>query len=482
MKIKYKITIGILSILIILGIVMNFSIASILKRDMESNVMNSLEEIMKSTRESIKYRLTIDTEIDKKKLLLQEAEYLSNYIVLNYESNIEIIGLNGEVYVSNIESKVDNIENIYLRAVDGEVVVNLKYTDDGLKGFITYLIFINRESLGVLHLEKSFDDIYKQYSSTITFIGLIVIIVFLFILTLSYLVASKITYPISLLINGIKEVGRGNYNTVISYSGNDEMSIVAREFNNMNNKIQLQIDTIKSEKEKVETLEKSRKQFFDNVTHEIKTPLTAIMGYAEIIKDNIISDEEFKKKSIERIYEESERLNLLVLDLIKISKGISTVDENKVEIAIDEVINQICDDMQIKASKYGIKIKRDITQGKIYGRINKIRELFINIVDNAIKHSSSSNIIYINTKLEESYYCIDIINYGEKIPDNIYNSIFEPFVKDNIYKDDESRGLGLYLCSEIIKDHNGKITISNGKEIIVNIKIPCLRNNLETIV
>ena len=66
MKIKYKITIGILSILIILGIVMNFSIASILKRDMESNVMNSLEEIMKSTRESIKYRLTIDTEIDKK--------------------------------------------------------------------------------------------------------------------------------------------------------------------------------------------------------------------------------------------------------------------------------------------------------------------------------------------------------------------------------------------------------------------------------
>ena len=220
---------------------------------------------------------------------------------------------------------------------------------------------------------------------------------FLFILTLSYLVASKVTYPISLLINGIKEVGKGNYNTVISYSGNDEMSIVSKEFNNMNNKIQIQIDTIKNEKEKVETLEKSRKQFFDNVTHEIKTPLTAIMGYAEIIKDNIVNDEEFKKKSIERIYEESERLNLLVLDLIKISKGISTVDENKIEIALDEVINQICDDMQIKASKYGIKINRNITPGKIYGRINKIRELFINIADNAIKYSSSSNIIYINT-------------------------------------------------------------------------------------
>lgn len=76
MKIKYKITVGILSILIVLGIVMNLSIASILKRDMESNIMNSLEEIMKSTRESIKYRLTIDTEIDKKKIIVTRIRIL----------------------------------------------------------------------------------------------------------------------------------------------------------------------------------------------------------------------------------------------------------------------------------------------------------------------------------------------------------------------------------------------------------------------
>ena len=94
----------------------------------------------------------------------------------------------------------------------------------------------------------------------------------------------------------------------------------------MNSKIQQQITTIKSEKEKVETLENSRKQFFDNVTHEIKTPLTAIIGYAEMIKDNIVDSEEFKQKSIERIYSESRRLNLLVLDLINISKGLSAVN------------------------------------------------------------------------------------------------------------------------------------------------------------
>lgn len=480
MKIKYKLTIGILTILIILGVIMNFSISAILKKDMEDNIVKSMEEIMKSTREAIKYRLTIDPSVDKKKLLLQEAEYLNNYIFLNYESNSKIIGLDNEVYVSNIKNNIDTIDTLFLKALDGEVVVNLNYTDTGINAYLTYLIFINRESLGVLHLEKNFDDTYMQYNKTIIFIRLIVIIIFLFILLLSYLMASRVTYPITLLTKGIKEVGDGNYSVSISYKGNDEISIVSKEFNNMNIKIQQQIDTIKKEKEKVEKLEKSRKQFFDNVTHEIKTPLTAIIGYAEMIKDNIVDNEEFKKKSIERIYSESERLNLLVLDLINISKGVSTVDENKVNINMHEVINQICDDMQIKANKYRISINRNIDEGIIYGRINKIRELIINIIDNAVKYSRNADYIYVNGKLNEGYYNIEVINSGEIIPDEIYNSIFDPFIRSKNCEEESSRGLGLYLCSEIVKEHDGEISIINGEKIVVNIKLPCFRNNLET--
>lgn len=480
MKIKYKITVGILVILIILGMIMNFSISSILKRDMECNITNSLEEIMKSTREAIKYRLTIDPSVNKKKLLLQEAEYLNNYISLNYESNSKIIGLDNQVYISNINNDINNVENLFLRAVEGEVVVNLNYTDKGLDGYLTYLIFINRESLGVLHLEKNFDDIYIQYQKTLTFMRIIVIVIFLFILILSYLIASKVTYPITLLIKGIKDVGDGNYGDPILYKGNDEIAIVTKEFNNMNSKIQQQITTIKSEKEKVETLENSRKQFFDNVTHEIKTPLTAIIGYAEMIKDNIVDSEEFKQKSIERIYSESRRLNLLVLDLINISKGLSAVNENKVNIDVSNVLNQICDDMQIKANKYGININRNINDGFIYGRVNKIRELIINILDNAIKYLRNSNEIYIKSEVKENYYNIQVINSAEIIPEEVYKSIFEPFIRNNNYKDEDSRGLGLYLCSEIVKDHDGEISIDNGEQIIVNIKLPCFRNKLET--
>ena len=159
-------------------------------------------------------------------------------------------------------------------------------------------------------------------------------------------------------------------------------------------------------------------------------------------------------------------MNLLVLDLINISKGISTIDENKMDINLGDLLNQICDDMQIKANKYRININRDIYEGFIYGRINKIRELIINIIDNAIKYSRN--------------YIIEVINSGQIIPEEVYNSIFDPFIRNNNYEDEDSRGLGLYLCSEIVKDHDGEITITNGERIIVNIKLPCFRNNLET--
>ena len=143
MKIKYKIIVGILTILIVLGVVMNFSISTILKKDMESNIINSLEEIMKSTREAIKYRLTIDPSLDKKMLLLQESEYLNNYISLNYESNSKIIGLDNNVYISNIKKDIDSMDTLYLKALEGEVIANLKYTNKGIDGYLTYLIFIN---------------------------------------------------------------------------------------------------------------------------------------------------------------------------------------------------------------------------------------------------------------------------------------------------------------------------------------------------
>lgn len=473
MKIKFKITLGISSILIILGIVLNISIRNVLLSNLEKSVNSSLSELMNSTRETIKYRLTIDDSLLKEDLLRRESEYLIKYISLNYECRVEIQDMTGNTYSSNINDIYEEIENGMSIARTGQAIINLKYTSYGMLGILSYPIYINNRYLGILTLAKNYDSSYFEYIHTANFLTLIEIIIFIIIFLLCYFITNRTTRPISSLTSAVKEIGNGNYDISISTKGTDEVAILSQEFINMKDKIQEQITTINAEKDKVFTLEKSRKQFFDNVTHEIKTPLTSISGYAEMIKDNITDDEEFKKRAIERIYSESERLHLLVLDLIDVSKGISNVQSPPDKIYMYPLIKQICEDMNIKAEKYNLKILYNLEIGSINGHQNKIRELLINILDNAIKHSIGIDDILVNSYIKENYYYIEIINKAVPIPDKIYNSIFDPFVKSPKSKELQSSGLGLYLCNEIIKEHFGEISIQNGETIIVKIKIPC---------
>ena len=294
---------------------------------------------------------------------------------------------------------------------------------------------------------------------------------FLSIFLIAYFIVSKIINPIVLLTKGVKRIENGDYNFHISIKGNDEVSILSKEFIIMKDQIQSQIDTINKEKEKVEILEKHRKEFFDNVTHELKTPLTAITGYAEMLKDNMIEDIAFRDRAIERIYLESQRITGMVLDLINISKGNSHITEAFIICNIKKLISDTTKDMQIKANKYNIKIEADLLDHNLLVQKNRIEQLFINLLDNAIKYSTN-NIIKISSYISDNNYIIEIINYSTPIPQNIYDNIFNPFVKTTTSYDESSSGLGLYISKEIITDHNGTISIINGDIIIVKISLP----------
>jgi len=240
----------------------------------------------------------------------------------------------------------------------------------------------------------------------------------------------------------------------------------------MKEQIKEQIKTIEEEKRKVERLEKSRKDFFDNVTHEMKTPLTAISGYAEMIKDGIATDEEFRKRAIERIYLESERLHGLIIELIEVSKGLSYIREEFKDVNIHKLVEEISEDMSIKAQKYSIKIVDNLENAIISAQSNRIRELIINLIDNGIKYSKPQEVIYIIGKIESNEYVLEVKSMSGVIPKEIYDHIFEPFIKSNKFPESESRGLGLYLCNEIIKDHGGHMEVINDHVVTVKVNIP----------
>ncbi len=349
----------------------------------------------------------------------------------------------------------------------------MKYRKNGVDAILTYPIYIDNEYVGIISIVKNYDSEYRNYKNTINIINITELGTFIAIFIFLFLRTNKITKPITELTDAIKKLGYGDYNISIVEHGNDEVGILAREFINMRDKIKEQIETIESEKNKVYKLEKGRKEFFNSVTHELKTPLTAISGYAELLLTGMVKDKDFDKRAIERIYSESDRFHNLVLDLIEVSKGMSVIKEELNYIDMKDLIIQSCNDMNIKSEKYSLKIIRNISEGTVKVQQDKIRQVLINIIDNAIKYSYGGNEIYVNSYVSDNKYIIEVINNSNPIPDEIFNSIFEPFIKSNNDNNDnkDSRGLGLYLCNEIVKEHDGEITIENGSVVKVRINL-----------
>ena len=471
MKIRYKFITGLIFILIVSMVKMNVAITNVLNSNMENGINNFLKQVMNSTHEYVKYTLVTNSTKDKKEALVEEGNYIIKHISLNYECKCDIRDINYKLIEGNVPEEFRSITKKSKEIVmDGKAVVDLKYKNNGVDAMLTYPIYIDNKYMGIVSIVKNYDTEYRNYKNTINIINIIELGTFIVIFIFLFLRTNKITEPITELTDAIKKLGYGDYDIYIAEHGKDEVAILAREFINMRDKIKEQIETIESEKNKVYKLEKGRKEFFNSVTHELKTPLTAISGYAELLLTGMVQDEEFDKRAIERIYSESDRLHNLVLELIDVSKGMCVIEEELKYIDIKELIIQCCNDMNIKANKYSLKIIQNINEGTVKAQQDKIRQVLINIIDNAIKYSYGGNEIYVNSYILDNKYVIEVINNSNLIPDEIFDNIFEPFIKcDNDNKD--SRGLGLYLCNEIIKEHNGKITIENGSLIKVKITL-----------
>lgn len=179
-----------------------------------------------------------------------------------------------------------------------------------------------------------------------------------------------------------------------------------------------------------------------------------------------------REQLIDNVWEFS--LNTLVLEIIKISKGLSSIKEDYIEFNIKELLEQVISDMSIKAEKYNLNIIYNLEDSILKIKANKIKEVFINLIDNAIKYSinTNDNNIKIRGFIEDNFYKVSIINEANPIPEEIYSHVFEPFIKINSDEDNYSSGLGLYLCNEIIKDHNGNITLSNGNKVEATVSLP----------
>lgn len=226
--------------------------------------------------------------------------------------------------------------------------------------------------------------------------------------------------------------------------------------------------------------EKMRREFTSNVTHELKTPLTSISGFAEMIANGMCQNPDDVKKFGSRIFDESQRMLSLIdtiLHLSKIEETETTISWNV--IAVDSLVRYAVDLMQNQAAKKNIKIEASVEPLYMYGNAALISELVVNLLDNALKYNHDGGLVKVALKKQgDDQMLLTVSDNGIGIPKDKQQRVFERF-----YRVDESRdkktggsGLGLAICKHIVLRHKGRMEIASeeGKGTTVSVFLPRL--------
>ena len=280
----------------------------------------------------------------------------------------------------------------------------------------------------------------------------------------SWFVARWITRPMQNISESARKLATGEF-PAIELEGPLEVQQLAEVINNMDRQVR---DTIQSQKD-----------FVANVSHEFKTPLTSIQGFAQAILDEAVRTKKDTHNAAQVILEETDRLNFLVNDLLTLAKlDAGTVKFDMREIALNPMIKSIVEkfSFQIAAKELDVHIALE-QPNVIIGDGERVIQVFNNLIDNAIKFSPAGGEIRIADQANDRFAVIQVIDHGVGIAQAETEKIFDRF-----YQADKSRGkhathsagLGLSIAYQIIKVHHGEISVQSelGKGSCFMVKLP----------
>lgn len=212
--------------------------------------------------------------------------------------------------------------------------------------------------------------------------------------------------------------------------------------------------------------EKMRREFTANVTHELKTPLTSISGYAEIIASGLVKPDDIPNFA-NKIHKESGRLLSLISDIMELSQlDEKFSDEEFAPVDLAGVAVEVAEDLRSNAEKHGITITVDTKTAVINGNRNQIYELIYNLCDNAIRYNRENGSVKIITGDDNEHPFVKVADTGIGIPEKHHKRVFERF-----YRVDKSRsketggtGLGLAIVKHITERHGGEISLESSEQ------------------
>jgi two-component system OmpR family sensor kinase len=292
-------------------------------------------------------------------------------------------------------------------------------------------------------------------------------------LGLSLLIGQWIANPLKQMAGAARKMENGNYSP-IPLDGPREVQQLGEALNEMAHKVQ--------------TSQQSQREFLANVSHELKTPLTSIQGFSQAILDGAVQTPDALKQAAGVIYQESNRMFRLVVDLLSLARlEAGTADLQRMPLDLAALLRSILEKFSIQAQKAKVNLNVDLAPSLvIIGDGDRLSQVFTNLVDNALKFTPENGQVTVRASQQGDSAIASVIDTGIGIEPQDQTRIFERF-----YQVDKSRkggvgrgvGLGLAIAAQIIAAHGGRIWVNSqpGLGTTFAISIPLSRLDDQTL-
>lgn len=392
---------------------------------------------------------------------IEDAEQLLLQYNFSVKTQVQLIDLKGNVLAETHNSYTKNIGNLedVKKGLNGET----GYLNDRNEGeevlSVSYPLSPSGTTIGVIRFTTSLNQFNKILFNNSVILVSIGGFVILLAAVVSFFLANTITKPVTQITLVAEQLATGKFNTRASSKQNDEIGKLA--------------DTLNFMAEQIQKHEQLKNEFIASVSHDLRTPLTSVKGWAVTLHS--MYDDHFLKDGLEIIVNESDRLNILLSDLLDLSGfmsgKLSIVFEN---VSLTKLIKQVIQQMHPRSIRDNISLMADLQEDveMIKADTNRMKQVLINLIDNALKFTPSGGMITVRLTARDHEILISIEDTGMGISEEELN-----LVKDKFYKGvskGSGSGLGLAICEEIIKAHKGTFELKSesGKGTTAEIRLP----------
>lgn len=341
-----------------------------------------------------------------------------------------------------------------------------------ITGVTEFFLVMNFSMIGkILEIRNYYENTRPQSryinlaaAMLLVFIGIVIFSVSFFILE-----NWKINF-ITEVYHGVRRLAEGDLDTHVEIIGDDEFSEIALEVNHLGEKIK---DLIEKERKS----EKTKHELITNIAHDLRTPLTSIIGYVELLHTNDMLTDEQRKQYTAIVLTKAKRLESLIEDLFGLTKlNYGKITMNVEQIDIVKLLEQLLEEAYPSFMENNLEYEVQTNEKKIVinGDGNLLARLFDNIISNAVKYGKDGKKVQVVISGEEKYVTVRIINFGKIIPEEELPYIFDKFYRVEQSRSEETggTGLGLAIAKDITELHGGTIYAESslkGTEFIVKL-------------